>query len=140
MTTLRPGDSVIVKTPGLLAFYRPANARRDLPPGSGMRAMDSLLMSEELQGVADDVASAIREDARALATAQGLASSGRYISSFRSAEGEPRVLPGEYPNPRRTAIVYNDTPYAATLERGRKGENGHYILTRASEPYHVGGV
>jgi hypothetical protein len=85
-------------------------------------------------------ASKIRDDARALATAQGLASSGRYISSFRSAEGEPRVLPGEYPNPRRTAIVYNDTPYAATLERGRKGENGHYILTRASEPYHIGGV
>ena len=141
---IRPGDVVLFKAPGMTAFYRPSNTRHDLPAGSPLRAMDAFLVSQEVQDVADEAARDIARDAQNLALAEGLVRTGRYARSFDSAPGELKVLPGEYPNPRRSAIVYNDVPQAVELELGMDNratqKPAYRILSRAAEPYQSGGA
>lgn len=131
----RPSDVWLARGGKVEAFYRPANSRRDLPAGSGFKAMDAFLLSSRVQDVVNDVAEAIADDARALARAEGLVRSGVYSTSFGTRESEPVVLAGEHPNPRRGALVVNDAPHAASLEFGTSKARAYHVLERAAEPY-----
>lgn len=123
------------------AWYRPANRQRDLPHGTGTKAMDAFLMSDRIQDVSTSAAKDVETDAKELAAAEGLIESGKYVNAF-DVEETVVAVDGDHPNPRRGARVTNDAgdpetgfSEAATIEFGNSKVEGRRIMRRAGAKY-----
>lgn len=126
--------------PGVRVWYQPTNTRRDLPrvPASQKRrAMDEFLVSPELQDVVLEAAADMEADAREIAVSEGLVSSGEYVSKFEHKAGPiVEISDGDFPNPRVSAEVSNESKHAAAVEFGNSqvGE-GHRVLGKVAAKY-----
>ena len=134
----------VARGKGWAAHYVPANHRRDLPKGSRHRAMDSFLLSPQLQDVVLRAGEDIAGEARGMAIEEGVAETGEYASSFDARVGPPLSVGPPFPNPRVSVIVSNDagdadTGYsvAADVEYGTSTRPGKRILYRAGLKYHT---
>lgn len=143
MTTARPGDYIAFKGKNVTVRYRPANRKSDLRPGSRMESMKEFLMSDRIQDVTLQAAEDIAGEARGMAIEQGIAETGRYVSSFDAVKGPPAMVAG---NLRRTAHVTNDAvvqtasgtySVAADVEWGTSKTEGKHIIARAGMKYHT---
>lgn len=127
----KPPDVVM---PGLKVWYVPANSRRDLRRGSRLRAMDDFLLSARVQDVVLHAAEDIAGEARGMAIEEGAVETGDYANRFDAQPGPVAVVAG---NPRRTAIVTNDSDAAAPHEFGNSKRPARRTLLRAGLKFHT---
>lgn len=122
--------------------YKPANTRRDLPPGSPYQAFNAFMLSEQVQKVAVDAAQDIAGVAVMIYLAEAYETGGTAESVDARADTPVRVGG----NVRAAAVVTaNGGRYpgakdpeaskALIVEFGNSQRAGLHILHRAGIPY-----
>lgn len=133
-------DLPVHKSPGVTAWYQPANTRADLPRtpgGQRFQATDALMLSGQIQGALLDAGEDMVREGQATAAEEGVVDTGEYLGSFDSRRGEiVEISDGTYANPRVSVDVGNTSEHAVIVEYGNSQAGpGHHVLGKVAAKF-----